>query len=687
MNEYIYTIFIAHKNGGWNEVKFNFQDEDDDEPINACCGNSDPSNDFLGEYFLIHTLKGRVFLFQPTYSTEVNPIRVGNNDLHVDHIACSHNCIFLSSGNNIYFFSFNAQKREIFLEETYLLHSPVLSMKPASTSTIAIFVHLQDYSLKMIRKYHNELIDIDSNVLLYDVSDNSILFIKSDLSRQIINYKFEPKGETLRYINGQNDVNNKKQLPYHVYFHKYDGDDNFQCIEEITPGVIDFDTDMRFSKLISRQNNLIYCDEECHKLSFWKEEPFFEIPDQIILFDQLDNANDFLVVIRHASFGFTPLFLKPHDISSIDSQLELIDIQTGELTTTFHNFYDSNIFLESVLIILENFQANQSLLIDNCQNIIQIINWIIDYQSTLIDTFLLSRILTYQFFNIILIRFNSNFESEFAITPISVSCLAVLINKAIQIAPCKPSQKTLFMLRTISEENKPIIPLIPPIRTQFNEVHRMSMIFIQNMPENFAIRTLSALLSCLKYTKCSILFFAELCFQLNIIQKVDENVYYLVKDLLIEGNTTKNENLPKIVRLLLHSYRFISSNEPNSELLKKIRNFFEHKPQDLDNATMMDIQNVFNEYMSNLKPKFQKFLNQIRFYPQKDIAPEIQKFIKVHLPIPMIDTEKFHEDIEKLSKSGKLLRIKIEYINMIQDADDYITLCQVANLSRKKSSF
>ena len=65
-----------------------------------------------------------------------------------------------------------------------------------------------------------------------------------------------------------NDVNNKKQLPYHVYFHKYDGDDNFQCIEEITPGIIDFDTDMRFSKLISRHGR----EGKRNNKNVWKSE-------------------------------------------------------------------------------------------------------------------------------------------------------------------------------------------------------------------------------------------------------------------------------------------------------------------------------------------------------------------------------------------------------------------------------
>ena len=94
--------------------------------------------------------------------------------------------------------------------------------------------------------------------------------------------------------------------------------------------------------------------------------------------------------------------------------------------------------------------------------------------------------------------------------------------------------------------------------------------------------------------------------------------------------------------------------------------------------------------MRKLKPQFQDFLNKIRFYPQKDIKDEIHKFIISHIPIPITDTDtdyKFREGIEKLAKSGKVLRIKIEFINMIQDADDYVTLSQVTSLVRKRVIF
>lgn len=699
MSECIYNFFIINNSGGWEEINLNFENFNDDEPINVFCGNLDPtqesSAETLSEYFIVQTVKGHAFLFNYSGNSDVKPPVKLCEDLFIDNVYFLYDNIFITSDKELRIFSFNGENSELMLVNTINLPSPVLSMKSSSADASFLFILFKDFSLKMLRKQNQDLfIDIDTNILLFDVCLDCLVYIKNDLTKT-----------TVRFDNGvQKEFSNEQlqRIPINIYLQQTESSLRFKCICEFKYGEIEInDEKLQFSRLLLKNDKIIYCDENCGNISIFKEDSIFETNDHIILFNQFNISKDIIVVIRPTDFGLSPMIVNQSTIEILDCQLNAINIQTGEmdLKSPLVNFYDSNVFLNLVLYILqpdenifterteENFEERAGkVFMERSESFIQILNFIIDNHSTQINALLLSRILSYKFFDISLKSFKS--DEDLKISPFSISCLSILLEKSIQISMCKLDSKMLFILRTDPSKDFLKFSIVPPVFSQFNDVHELSMSIIESIPQELAKKTLNSLLSCLKYTKCDIIQFADQCFKMDIIEDLNENVLFLIKKLLILGSKIENEKLPYIVRLLLYSYHFLSSYDSNNVLLNKIRDFFEHKPQDLDRNTKIKIEEEFNNYILDLKTKFQEFLCQVRFYPKKDIAPEIQKFIKCHIPISICDIEsKFRDDIEKLSKSGKLLRLKIEFINLIQNADDYIASCQSSHFSRKRGDF
>ena len=196
MSESSYIFFILNNAGGWGEIDFTFDIFNDDEPINVFCGNSDPTNrsstDPLNEYFLVHTLKGNAYILGYLNNSEVkDPIPICE-DIFIDHAYCMHDYIFISSEKELQVFTFDLEKVSLSLVGTINLPAPVLSMKSSSTDSFMLFIHLRNYNLKMFRRQNpNILMDIESNILLYDVCGESVAFIDNNLNKRLVHFNSE----------------------------------------------------------------------------------------------------------------------------------------------------------------------------------------------------------------------------------------------------------------------------------------------------------------------------------------------------------------------------------------------------------------------------------------------------------------------------------------------------------------
>ncbi|OHS94858.1 hypothetical protein TRFO_10772 [Tritrichomonas foetus] len=682
MNDYQYFLMISHVDGGWEDVEYNF--EENDEPINVICGNTDynAQPDSMNDYFIIQTFKGKAYLFQ--YMPEPN-IQNGQSILTtenftIDHIACSYNFIFISSGCGLYIYSFDKNTFKITLEARYQLPSPVIKMKPASTSFIAVFVQLQDYSLKMLRQYNRDsLIDIASNVLLFDVCMNSLVYLNTNLMQVTINYQFTNDGE----IEDKNIIE-IKTLPVNIYSYYNEYEEKYRCLYEWNQGILDIQSDILKDNIpfsaCAIGDKIIYCNQNRSAISLLEEPDlieriFFETDDQIIAFSEFIGSKDLIILKRQCSTPNEPPLYHSYYMETITLALDQFNIITGTMETPITTYFDSVNIFNSLFTMLK---PDLQILTVKGQSITQLLLNIIDFQNNFTNIFKLSQILVYQFFETLLQDFSFR-----RATNTSYSCLASLIDKAIKITPCKLSPQSLCKYRTDKNGQRPL--LMPPLRKQFNEIHYQAMCCLSDMPEYYVEKTLTSLLSCLRYTTCNLVQFAIACHKFRILGVDKELTLYLIRRLLASGYSNPIE-LPDIVKILLFAYSWIRMNDPQSDLLKKIVDFFEYRPDNEDYQTASRINDVFNDFLSRLQPKLEELFNEIRFYPEDIIIRKIVDFLIIHLPFPVNVkefTNRYKNEVATLAKSGAVLRIKIAYINTIHEADDFITLCRSSHLARR----
>ena len=660
MNDYQYFL-IKSTPAGCEDINYFFYDND--EPIDIICGNleynqnPDPSYD----YFVVQTYNGKALFFpfnnENDFQNGVNILSFLNNqhetNIHADKISCFHEFIFISSDCKLYIFSINKNTFRISFDHDYTLPAPVMKMKATIINAkIYIYILLQNYSMIRI---NSEIENLSDNVTAFDINNNQCVCWNNDKKKIFYDFHIFGNSSEQSYIFSLSN-------PCRMEVYKSHNCALIDCISG---------SNFYFG------DKIMYCNLEKSEIvstlpGHFQKEVIFETNDQIIAFCQLIASKDLIVIKRRCLIKSDYYCSFKNDAANI--ALNSIDTLTGEFNIPVTTFFDSVNILNIISSLCVD-QNHNTDFIERREKYIQLISYLIKFQKSYSNILFISKLLNNSFFKTII-----EDEGFKAMSPITVSCLAFLIDKSMKCSSLKASKSNLLEYSD---------SIFSPVKKFFTIIHQTAIEKLEQMPPNIQKETLLSLLSSLKNTICDIVLFGSLCKNYGILgEKTKEQTRYLIERIIFSfnGKIIEIDQFPNIIDILLHVYQFFSQKDSDFEIRKKIINFFQYIPKNYDIELSQRISNIFKGYLEFLNPKFEELFDKIRFYPSSAISSEISNFLNMYVPIPSLANNidaSFKKEIDRLTKSGTILKMKINYINLIHNMDDYILLNRSELLSRK----